>query len=253
MSVLPTIPFSLALAGLDSGDLRADLRRTAEAGYRFVQLNVAAPTSRPRDFDRSARRDLAATIRRFELRLSGVDLWIPSKHFTDPAHVDRAVQSVLDAIEFAGELAPLTEGHAVLSVSLPAHDAIAGELATMTAAAERCACRIADHHWPPDAGRANDVWVGVDPATMMIADPAADVAAAVSVHANRVASLRLSDLDESSRVPAGDGRLDLLMYLVTASTCAHAGPVVVDVRGLQHGWDLAPRLRERAAGRMRLG
>ena len=249
MAGLPAISFSLALAGLDAGDLRADLERASDAGYRAVQLNAASPACRPRDFDRSARRDLAAVLRRLELRTSGVDLWIPSRHFTDPAHVDRAVQSVIEAAAFAGELATLTQGEAVLSVMLPAHDAIPGELATMTAAAERHACRLADHRWPPQT--TEHLHVGLDPATVMIAAPDVSASSALASVHGRIATARLSDLDEAARVEPGHGRLNLLAYLVTTTTCPHLRDVVVDLRGIPRPWDSAARILEASSDLLR--
>ena len=55
-------------------------------------------------------RGRGATIARHELLCSGIDLFIPPAHFTDPALVTRAVDAVLGAIGLASDLVrvPLT-------------------------------------------------------------------------------------------------------------------------------------------------
>jgi hypothetical protein len=64
--------------------------------------------------DGAARRALKALLRRIELTPSGVDLWIPSGHFADPARSDRAVAAVSETVELAAEL-----GRVPVSFNLP--------------------------------------------------------------------------------------------------------------------------------------
>ncbi|MEM7756072.1 MAG: hypothetical protein AAF297_10600, partial [Planctomycetota bacterium] len=79
VSALPALPASKAAIGAVSA-----------MGARAIQLDATRAGLRPRDLERSARRDLAATMRREELAFSGVDLWIPPHHFVDPDRADRA-------------------------------------------------------------------------------------------------------------------------------------------------------------------
>lgn len=257
----PHPPLSLALAGLTvRTGLRAQVEWAAEmsrAGgessrWRGVQLNAAGET-KPRDMGRSARRDLTALLRRHELGLSGVDLWIPPAHFTDPALADRALGAVNDAIDFTAELAALmNEPHAVLSLELPR----AGEGESVARPlAERAASRgvvIADHAWPPGdlapgergcarGDHGTPIRVGLDPAAIFLTVASGegrdgewlkDPARAASHLGDRVASARLTDLGAAGRVPAGTGRLDVLAYLVALSTAGYAYDLVVDFRGI---------------------
>ena len=77
---------------------RSVFDRLSELGYRYVQLSAAQPGLRPRELDKSARRDLLATLRRREMSPAGVDLWIPPDHFLASATVDRAAEAVVEAI-----------------------------------------------------------------------------------------------------------------------------------------------------------
>src|SRR5262245_10456016 len=107
---------SLALVGLEIGGddpaakLRAQLTLARTAGCRAVQLNGAAAGLRARELDRSARRDLAATLKRAEVGFSGVDLFVPPEHFGAMAHQDRAVSAVVGAVELAAEISGLIGG-----------------------------------------------------------------------------------------------------------------------------------------------
>ena len=123
--------------------LRALAPWAAQAGYRDLQLDAAAAGLRPRELGRSARRDLASMLRRSGLGCSGVDLWIPAAHFADPARSDRAVSAVLDALEFAHELAGLTGGAPVLSTRLPWTEAPAAAVTLLEASEDR-GVRLAD-------------------------------------------------------------------------------------------------------------
>lgn len=75
-----------------------------------MQLPATDPALRPRDLSDSARRDLAATLARAEVAVSGLDFLIPPAHFDDPARVGRAVDAAREAIELAARLgrAPVT-------------------------------------------------------------------------------------------------------------------------------------------------
>jgi len=95
-------------------DTRAAIEWLGQAGYRGVQLSATDPETRPRELSQSARRDLAATIARHELDCSGIDLFIPAAHFSDAAHVGRALDAAEAAIEFAAML-----GRVPVTVPLP--------------------------------------------------------------------------------------------------------------------------------------
>ena len=234
--MLPSLARSLSLAGLPhregapwSPPPRAAIEWAARLTYRAVQLDGAAPGLRPRELDRSARRDLASLLRRLELRFSGIDLWIPTAHFTDPAQVDRAVQAAAQALDLAAELAQLDgSGKGVVSLALPEKPA-PGALAALAAACDRSGASIADHAWPPREPH-GAIGVGIDPAAALMAgvDPAQE---ALRLPGAPV-SARLSDVGPAGRIPAGRGRLDLLQYEVALVTRGYAGPLIVDLRGV---------------------
>lgn len=264
----PLPPLALALLGLElpapaisdadpSTKLRAALAFTRAGGVGAVQLNAAEPGFRPRDLDRSARRELAALLRRSNLGLSGLDLFIPPEHFALPAHQDRAVSATLAAIELLADLrtlvgasGSLNESHAKLAalcLMLPAQTdrVIIDQLA---AASEKFDVRIADHHWaPPSADTSQPartshelIAPGLDPAAILMAggDPIAHAAKL----ARTLASARLCDVSAVGRravstAPGspltsalGTGRLDVHAYAATLSACGYRGPVIIDLR-----------------------
>ncbi len=222
-------------------------------GFRGVQLNAATPGVRPRDLDRSGRRDLAATLRRHDLICSGLDLWIPPEHFCDPAHADRAVASVLLALDLAHELAMLAGGSVVSTAAVAKRPTICVSLVlapdtpadVVAVLADRSRARvgdrgIADHAWP-----ARDmetvplgIGIGIDPATLIMHGD--DPATAAARLGSRIASARLTDAAKAGAVGVGGrvvpgsrgGALDVLAYTVGLATAGYRGMLVVDVRGL---------------------
>lgn len=247
--MFPTIPLSLALADLDlpippgSDPLRPHATFAARAGFRAVHLNAAAPGLRPRDLDRSARRDLAAFLRRTELASSGADLWIPPAHFADPAQADRAVSATLAAIEFVADIDRLVRGMTatgtdgrILCVAFPA-EIQESLLLTIGERAASCSVRVADfgaaaisHTLPESIGP------GFDPAPVLLASPGASLptAAGMLKLPGGLACARLSDANSMGRVAPGapGGRLDLLSYSIGLTTAGYRAHVVLDVRGL---------------------
>lgn len=238
-------PLSLSLVGLEptapeaanpAAELRAGLALARRAGCEAVTLNGAAPGMRARDLDRSARRDLGATVRREGLAIAGLDLWIPASHFADAAHVDRAVSAALAAIELAADLATGGSGGArgVVSIALPRPVPPAVREA-LVARADATGVSLADHGWPPEpapaAAAARGPWgAGLDPAAALAAgeDPAG-LAARLGA---ALRAARLSDLTAAGRrAPGGPGsRLDLLAYAASLSAAGYAGALTVDVR-----------------------
>jgi len=225
---------SLSLAGLANdpaapwaGGPRRAIEWAAGLGYRAVQLDATAAGIRPRELDRSARRDLAALLRRHELSVSGLDLWAPASHFAHGPDTGRALAAVAAAAELAAELRTLIGGssRAVVAIALAAKPA-EGVLTALAGASEHTGAAIADHAWPP----AHEA-VGIDPAAMLLAgaDPAAEILrlAAVPVTA------RWTDLGPAGRTARGRGRLDVLAYDVALTTRGVPGPRIVDLRDLK--------------------
>ncbi|TVQ30088.1 MAG: sugar phosphate isomerase/epimerase [Phycisphaeraceae bacterium] len=236
-------PLALSLAGLKiEGGPRHQLQWASDHGFAgaAVQIDAAAPGLRPREFDRSARRDLGALLRRLELAFAGLDLFIPPEHFTRPETLDRAMSAARAALEFAADLATLaggvsggaSGGRPAVSMALPtegAEEAI-GEL---EARAYHCGGAIADLTWPasdanPDPAAA--IGLGLDPASVLLAGD--DPVRAVGEFGHRLRSARLCDLSSAGRTPPGEGRLDVGAYFAALSAVGHQGALVVDVRGL---------------------
>ncbi len=236
-----TLSVSLSgIPGVSAATLRRMVERAAGFGVRGVVLNAATPGLRPRELSRSARRDIAAALRRAELVCDGVDLFVPPDHLQDPTHADRAVSALTDAVEMAAELAELTGGTPVLTTLLPSeevgeHEPVADVLGEM---AGRVGARVADLAWPPGPARdAGPLGIGLDPATVMLSEGlSANVPREAARLGGRLAAARLSDLDASGRATVGDGRLDAPAYLVSLAVGGYGGPVVADVRGLSDPW-----------------
>ncbi|MDY7109735.1 MAG: TIM barrel protein [Planctomycetota bacterium] len=229
---------SATFAPLPTAPRRA-FDRLREMGFGHVQLSAAQPGLRPRELDRSARRDLLATLRRRELAVSGLDVWIGPGEFLDPAKMDRAVGAMIEAIELAADL-----GRCPVSLTLPGRGGDSEEdapdagavMAAMIEAAQVRDVPLADHAIP--VVDREYIGVGIDPAAWLARDE--DPATAVSRHADRLVSLRLCDLLTSGlRGPIGDaqeGRLDVLAYRVAAGLAAAGRPIVVDARQWSDPW-----------------
>ena len=218
---------------------RVVLDRLAEYGFRAVQLSASQPGLRPPELDRSGRRDLAGRLRRLALAAAGLDLWIPRAQLLDPARVDRAVGTMLDAVGLAADL-----GRCPLSLILleasdePTFEAI---IETVIDRALRLGVALADHGVPP-VSRA-DIGVGVDPAAWL--SHGRDPAAAIADHAQRLVVVRLCDLTaDGQRTAPGaheDGRLNLPSYRVAISSGGYRNHVVVDTRGWTEPWESLAR------------
>lgn len=249
----------LALAGLDApgaptGGLRERVASAAAAGFRSVRIDATAPDARPRDFDRSARRDLASTLRRAGVKFGGVDLFIPPSHLTDPARADRAVGAVVAALEFASDLARLDEGGAgfsravTMDLSFPEGADGSGVLVELARAAERVGGAVADvargigevsaspaspaSQASPASPASPFMGAELDSGMALVrgVDPVARLHALVRAHT--LAGVRLSDASSLGRCLPGAGRLDVLAFSVALATAGVRGPIVVDLRGV---------------------
>ncbi len=222
----------LGLCAWRDGSAREAVALAAELGYRAVQLDATHPQTRPRSLDRSARRDLAALLRRHQLRCTGLDLWLPPAHLSEGPHVERATEAIVDAIGLARELAGLVETRAILSLVLPA-DANAEAMAVIEAAGRKHEVSLADHTWP--AREAGDVGadVGLDPSMAIMANQSP--AKAVTQLGPRLATARLRDAGVSGHVPvdSASGTLDVSAFAAALSISAPNIPVVADVRSLR--------------------
>lgn len=256
-------PLSIALAGTESlfeagaEGFRPALAWAGSTGFAAVHLSAMMPGMRPRELSRSARRDVAAALKRAGVGCSGVDLWIPAAHFGDQAHMDRAVAAASDAIEFAADVRTLMgEGganastSAIPSVCLTLGTACAPAVrAALAARADTCGVRIADCTYPFGSGevgltsggetasgagdsglvRGGPIGVGLDPAAVLLAG--GNPLKLVSTLGGRLACARLSDATSVERVGAGSGQLRVFEYAVGLATGGWPGCVVTDVRG----------------------
>lgn len=233
-SPFPSLPLSVTLAPLGP-EVRAVLDRLRAAGLPAVQLSAVQPGLRPRELDRSARRDLVAALARREMTISGIDLWIPPAHFHDPEKVDRAVQTAIETVRLAADL-----GLCPVSLVLPTPKE--GEAEAEEAG--RAIVEQAHHQGVPLADFGGDavpegVGLGIDPA--MVLTRQQDPAAAVSRAGDRLGAVRLCDLLTSGmRGPIGDreeGQLDVLAYKAAVSVSGYGGHVIIDARQWTNPWE----------------
>ncbi len=193
---------------------RAAIDAIANLGVRGITLDAARSGLRPRELGRSARRDLASLLRRVELEFTGLDLWVPPEHFNSASQSQRAIDAVGQALELAGELAPLVGGRsqAVVSVLLPT-DLSADARSTLGAMAQRHGATLADHALiadgqTPTAG----IGVGIDPVFYLT--DGSSPAKAITRAGTNLASARLSDTTAMGRcvIGASGSKLDLTGY-----------------------------------------
>ncbi|MFN0131652.1 MAG: sugar phosphate isomerase/epimerase family protein [Phycisphaerales bacterium] len=238
------MPISISMAGLAGGvglpwceggvvDARRTFAWAASIGARAVQIDAALVGVRPRQLDRSARREVAALMRRAELAVSGLDLWIPPAHFGDGVKAGRAVEAVVAAMELATELTGLVGGgtRGVVSVELPESGEVRAELSRR---AQELGALLADHGTMAASGGAAEgpIGVGIDPATVMASggDPVTVAARA----GTRLMSARLSTWASGQRVsPTFPGQgLDIAAYVAAAHVAGYRGAMVADLRGV---------------------
>ena len=253
-------PIAVAMVGLDPaaagvGNLapggervRAMLAWLSMSGARGVRVDGTAAGIRPRELDRSGRRDLGALLRRTELTFAGVDLFIPPEHFAKPDAADRAISAVLGAIDLAADLSQLASGAIVTrllsttpqSVSVILPTTLAPDmLAAIADHATSRGVKLADHAWPirdSSAVGGSPIGVGLDPATAFASS--ADPIALAAGLGRRLTCARLSDLAGATamgatRVVPGSGRLDLHAYLATLTTIGYESDVILDLHGLR--------------------
>lgn len=220
-------------------DPRVSLDRLASLGFRFVQLSATQQGLRPRDLDNSARRDLAVKLRRWELSISGIDLWIPPSHFIDSSNVDRAVNATKAAIELASDL-----DRCPVSLEFPpASDGDDEEevqfKAVVTAIAEHAdkfGIQIADHAVP--VSNWQYIGIGIDPAAWLSNN--SDPANAIHKNAQQIVSIRLCDLLTSGmRAPICESQgsqLDIVQFQVAISVNGYLKPIIIDARQWQDPW-----------------
>lgn len=234
----PTPPWlALSATGLPlSADPRGVMTLTSGLGLRAIALDAMNPVMRPRNLSRSARRDLSATLRRSELDLAGIDLFLPPEHLTDPMHTQRAIDAIAQSCELSSELAALVGGRSrnLVSITLP-ESLDAGTREHLSLIAQQWGTMIADH-MPVDSTIDSDasLALGLDPATDLIAggDPIG--------RAHSVSVLRLSDCNQLGRCPIGaqGSRLKLDEFAAACMIGDHAW-VTLDVRWLHHPIDAA--------------
>lgn len=232
-------PLGLALCPWRDAPVREAVALATSLGYRAVQLDATHPEVRPRSLDRSARRDLAALLKRSELELTGLDLWLPPEHLASGANVERAGDAVVGAIALVRELAGLLPTGPALSLALP-DEPDPHVMEAITAAAEREGVSLANHAWP--AADSGDL--GLDPALAIMAGTSP--AKAVTTLGARLKSVRLSDAGVAGRVPvdSAGGRLDVPSFAAALTISAPGASVVADVRMLADARPAAVAARE---------
>ena len=235
LSLAPTLR---PLAQSVEGSARRALAWVGDAGFRGVQLDATMPGLRPRELDGSARRDLAAVLRRAGLVVAGLNFFIPAEHYQDPAHVERAVESAHAALALAADL-----DRCPLSLNLPVLEADPRITQDLLTAADGFGVRLAVHHEAePDELLA---WLNKQDAGLIGAalDPAALIAArrdpvlTLQSLGDKLVVARLSDakkgLADGTRRVVGKGDLDLQAYRVSVDLASRRlGPVVLDLRML---------------------
>jgi sugar phosphate isomerase/epimerase len=264
LTLAPTIGPLVHPEPTGDGTIRSALARLAGAGFSAVELDASLPGIRPRELGPRARRDLTALLSRAGLRLAGLELFIPRRHYTQPEHIDRALTATTAAIELAADL-----GRVPVSLALP--------VAGMSSDARDALVACADGRGVPLAVHAEDdleallTWItrvdlpvlgaGLDPCSVL--GSGHDPGAIAQRLGPRLTVARLSDMigapeatkDSAPtvagvRCPVGQGDLDLVKYRIDVDLAgARSGPVVLDLRGLpdplgaataaRHAWEHA--------------
>jgi hypothetical protein len=217
------LPLSVTLQPL--GSVAEALDAVAALGLAGVQFDASDPDLRPRDMSESARRDLAAGLRRRGLVASGVDCFVPVARFTDATRVERAVEAVEGSILLAERL-----GRVPVCLFLPGGARDVAD--SLEREAQRRGVTLADFGWPVAEGRGA---VGIDPAVLL--GEGADPATVLPGLSSRLAAARVVDLLRSGmRGPIGEpggARLDAMAYRLAIEMSGFRGLPVIDCRQWQ--------------------
>lgn len=239
------------------GELRPALEWVASIGARGVQMNAVQLNALGREhggtLDNSARRDLRATLRRFELECSGLDAWIPPSDWLQAATVDRVVAAMQGVVLLAADLdrAPVTlslpaavddatqearrrDAIAAVASSAELHGVALANAASATNTSSARGAVIATSGATATGSSmftASGIGVCIDPPAVLATG--GSVSHAVAAAAGRVVAARLCDLLRTGlRGPVGqaDGQLDLLEYRIALEMAGFTGLPVIDAR-----------------------
>ncbi|MFZ4721828.1 MAG: sugar phosphate isomerase/epimerase family protein [Phycisphaerales bacterium] len=217
------IPLSVTLQPL--GRVTDALDEVSAMGLAGVQFDASDPDLRPREMSESARRDLAAALRRRGLQASGLDCFVPVERFADATRVERAVEAMQGSILLAESL-----GRVPVCLFMPSGARDVAD--SLEREAQRRGVTLADFAWPVSDGSGA---VGIDPAALLGAG--ADPASAVRELATRLAAARVVDLLRSGlRGPIGEqggSRLDAMAYRLALEMAGFSGLPVIDCRQWQ--------------------
>jgi sugar phosphate isomerase/epimerase len=236
-------------------------------GIRAITLDGTAQGMRARQLDGSARRDIAAHIRRHAMNFTGIDMWIPPEHFISPALQQRAMDAINDAADLAENLAKLTHPSTsarstyappLINLVLPTVASASISKAELSEAStddlyhamvmglkeisNRRRVVFADHsalamvntqiRSDTQSRESSDIKFGIDPAAMMLAG--GDVTQALSANGHAIVAARLSDATTASRILPGDpgSRLDVATFKALLAAVTDTRAVTIDLRGL---------------------
>jgi len=232
---LPEISISTAGLIVSQSAPKAAIDQIHTHGVRGIALDASVPDFRPRELTRSARRDLAASLRRRELEFTGLDLWIPPEHFSNPINAHRAIEAVAQAAEMSAELATLVAGRSrpIVSVLLPT-DLGEPERLAIGASAQRVGALIADHQ-TEQAEQIAGIGIGIDPVLILMNGHSPGKA--VTHASTQLAAARLCDVNAMGRCVVGSqgAKLDLKGYagaLIVASQASAQEWITLDLRQL---------------------
>lgn len=201
----------------------------SELGLRGAQLSATDPATRARDLGASARRDLRATLARHELVCSGLDFFIPTAHYGDPAHVSRAFDALVGAIGLAADL-----GGAPVTAAIPP-DAAPDFRAAIGAEASRLGVVVLVPTGATPVELDAPFAATVDCATVL--GESGRPEEAIARLGPRLGGVRLVDLLRSGlRGPIlepGESRLDALAVRMAIEVSGFAGLPVLDARQWQ--------------------
>jgi sugar phosphate isomerase/epimerase len=242
----PDISLSVAGVAVPGGSStpRSILDWVAAQRVRALAIDGTAPGFRARELGRSARRDLAASLRRRELDFAGLDLWIPPNHFSDPEQCQRAIEAAVAGAELSAELAQLVGGRSLPSVSIMTSDSIDDAiLQALGEQASRNGATIIDHRAHKPGSLHAGVALGVDPASVLFAG--GDPQQAVHDAGKHLAAVRLDDVNAMGRCPVGaeGARLDIAAYKA-AIVLGSLDWITVDLRQLPEPGACLTRARE---------
>lgn len=234
--------------------LRDALHAAAADGFRLLEANAARGELRPRDFPRSARRDLTRLLAHLGTGLVAISLDYPGAGLADPAAADARADELAHTLALCRDLGVRRAGVKLAGLADPDRAGLAREMLAQAAdLANRYEVQLAVHPGPEDTAAAAAAVRTLDCPNLGLAlDTAQPLSAAALAAAGAVYLRDVQSVGgRIEEVPFGQGTVDLRTLLARLDQADYRGWLSVRRTAANLAPDEMRRGREYVAGLIR--